>query len=171
MCLSKAVVQLKNEKLIFGYINKKKILAFNIKKVNYYFELKNSVKVFKMQKEKLLLKTLKEELPFTTMLASFNILKKKILILKGLGLKAFLFPESSFLLLKLGFSHSCNIYFDSEISIKLFKKNFIQVKSFNTEKLGSFAFRIKCLRKPDSFQGKGVYYKTEKVKLKPVKKK
>jgi hypothetical protein len=176
MCQIKLnIIQFNNQNFNFGYLYGKKIIFFKLKRLSYYFELFDFVKVSKLSKlnTRIIIPSSNQHIfsSFNLFFQSFNILKRKILILKGLGLKAFLFKEKKLLSLKLGYSHVCDLYFDSELILNLLKKNFIQLKSFNKEKLGSFAFKIKNLKQPDNYQGKGIYYKAEKKKLKQVKKK
>ena len=89
------------------------------------------------------------------------------LILKGLGLKVQIVDD--FLEFKLGYSHRCFIKLEKEIGVKI-KKNLLFLQSVNKELLGNFLYKIKILKKPDVYKGKGIWYKNEKISLKPVKK-
>lgn len=92
----------------------------------------------------------------------------KKLILKGLGLKVTL-THSNVLEFKLGFSHLIKLTISKSISIVLVK-NIIILESFNLVELGNVANKIKRLKKPNSYKGKGIWYKNEKLNLKLVKK-
>lgn len=93
------------------------------------------------------------------------------LYLKGLGFKMTLLKESNILELKLGFSHLIYLKIPKEIvKISLFKKS-LCVESYNLEFLGNFIFKIRSCKIPDSYKGKGFYYKYEKKSLKAIKKK
>jgi len=95
---------------------------------------------------------------------------KKIL-LKGLGLKAFLSHDFKTLELKLGFSHLVKILIPEKkiLSVRLFK-NLISVSSFNILALSNFLYKIRSLKKPNIYKGKGVWYKNEVRILKTIKK-
>jgi len=71
--------------------------------------------------------------------------------------------------LKLGFSHLITITVPS--GIKVFKnKNLLILESSEAFLVGNFANLIRNLRYPDSYKGKGLWYKNEIQILKPVKK-
>lgn len=94
------------------------------------------------------------------------IIKK--LILKGLGLKANIL--NNILELKLGFSHSINISLQKyklKISIN---KNVILIEGSNLLEIGTFLNKIRSLKRPNIYKGKGIWYKNEVLKLKPIKK-
>jgi len=94
----------------------------------------------------------------------------KKLILKGLGLKAQLDGTQSILELKLGFSHEIKIGFskqDFNISVH---KNIISVEGFNLEKINNFLHKIRLLKFPNAYKGKGIWYKNETRIYKVIKK-
>lgn len=66
-------------------------------------------------------------------------------------------------------SHIVTLEIPKGIDIILVKNN-IYVKSFNPSLLGSFVNRIKNLKYPDSYKGKGFWFQTEKKILKVMKK-
>jgi large subunit ribosomal protein L6 len=106
-----------------------------------------------------------------------NLFKKqavpytKKLIFKGLGYKFSLSPDNKYLELKLGYSHLHRLLVPSQkIQLKLLK-NAIVFSSKNLSLLGNFLFKIRQLRIPNSYKGKGIWYKNEKKKLKIIKKK
>jgi len=97
-----------------------------------------------------------------------SIVKK--LILKGLGLKAQLDSTQPILELKLGFSHEIKIRFsrqDFNISVH---KNIISVEGFNLEKINNFIYKIRLLKFPNAYKGKGIWYKNEMRIDKVIKK-
>jgi large subunit ribosomal protein L6 len=136
----------------------------------YYVRL-NSYFFYKKENT-LFLTTLKSDtLSFlSSFFQIFNKISKKILILKGLGLKIFFNNKTRSLEFKLGYSHILILKVDKEIFVGI-KKNIIFLQSLNKEKLGNFSFKIKNLRHPDCYRGKGIWYKNEKIKMKQVKKK
>jgi ribosomal protein L6P/L9E len=93
------------------------------------------------------------------------------LILKGLGCKASLSNNQTILNLKLGYSHVLNVSIPTgRIKIRLCK-NTITVQGHNSSEVGDFARRIRGLRYPDPYKGKGIWLKNEHRILKELKKK
>lgn len=93
---------------------------------------------------------------------------KKKLILKGLGFKISMAENN--LEFKLGYSHAIKIPIpEDEIFVKI-EKNVITIEGFDSTQVGNFVTKIKNLRLPDSYKGKGFWYKNESIILKEVKK-
>ncbi len=104
-----------------------------------------------------------------------NLFKKKNklfckkLLLKGLGFRVISIVQNQFLELKIGFSHFVKILIPKDI--KLYNnKNMILIEGEFKDKVGNFANKIKSFRMPDSYKGKGIWYKNEIKVLKEVKK-
>lgn len=76
--------------------------------------------------------------------------------------------EGNDLVLALGFSHHVNFPIPEGIKIEA-KDNKITVFGINKELVGLIADKIKKIRKPDSYKGKGIRYLGERLKLKPGK--
>ncbi|BCX15549.1 MAG: 50S ribosomal protein L6 [Candidatus Parcubacteria bacterium] len=96
---------------------------------------------------------------------------EKVLILEGLGYGGEI--RDNKLVFKIGYSHpvSIDIPSDVEVSIKPEKgKSLIYVRGIDKERVGSFAAKIKSLKKADRYHQKGFRYIDEIIKLKPVKK-
>jgi large subunit ribosomal protein L6 len=93
---------------------------------------------------------------------------KKELQLVGVGYTADA-TRGSFLLLNLGFSHS--IYFEKPDGIKFETPNTttIIVSGIDKQSVGQVAAKIRALRKPEPFKGKGVRYSDEIVRRKAGK--
>jgi ribosomal protein L6P/L9E len=71
----------------------------------------------------------------------------------------------------MAFNYVYNLKIPEEIvKISLFKKS-LCVESYNLAFLGNFIFKIRSCKIPDSYKGKGFYYKYEKKSLKAIKKK
>lgn len=102
-----------------------------------------------------------------------NAIYRKKLLLKGLGFRISLYKKSKKIQFKVGFSHliSLSIPDNIKIRIKKKKKNIIKIESFDKVLLGNFANKIKNIRRPDCYKGKGFWYKNQKEKLKEIKKK
>jgi hypothetical protein len=97
-------------------------------------------------------------------------IKKKIL-LKGLGFKAILSENNKILELKIGLSHSVKVpILSDKIRLKVNKKT-ITMRGFISTNIGNFSERIRRLKSPDSYKGKGLWYKNENRTLKLLKKK
>lgn len=90
------------------------------------------------------------------------------IVFSGLGFRVS-FISSNILSFKIGLSHLVILEIPKGIDIILVKNN-IYVKSFNPSLLGSFVNRIKNLKYPDSYKGKGFWFQTEKKNLKVMKK-
>jgi large subunit ribosomal protein L6 len=163
-------IEIKEKKIKFVFLNQKKFLIFTINSVNYYIELERNFHILKESNN--FIKCLHEscEAKLISYLKSVEKASSRILHLKGLGLKAFNFKADRILELKLGFSHIVRIVYDSDVYVRV-KKNFIFIQSINRQKVGNLAAKIKNLKKPDSYKGKGIWYKNENLKLKVIKKK
>ncbi len=163
------------KKLSLCYINNKRVLVLDLNKdSSYYRALPSSFSISKKQKPSIELESnslrKKDFISYISKLQQSFYVSFKVLIFSGLGLKAKLDLDAFILELKLGYSHLCIINLDKEINIRV-KKNIILLQSYNKVKLGNFAFRIKSLRFPDIYRGKGILYKNESLNLKVVKKK
>jgi len=95
---------------------------------------------------------------------------KKKLFLKGLGFKISYDKFSHSLSFKLGFSHLILFTLPSNISVSL-NKTTLLLESKNSIVLGDITQKIKLLKTPDVYKGKGFVIKNELIRLKPIKKK
>jgi large subunit ribosomal protein L6 len=108
---------------------------------------------------------------FNNCLRNFARPYRKKLFLKGLGYRVSISDDKKFLLLKLGYSHTSSLTIPmSRLNIKV-NKNFIIVEGFDAVEVGNFSSKIRRLRVPDIYKGKGVWYKNEIKILKELKKK
>jgi hypothetical protein len=167
-------ISITNININFLIFNFKKYLIVGKKNsfISYYIELEKFF-IFKIDKFFLILNNNNKKVNFykiSFFLQHFKKFYQKILIFKGLGLKLHFNDSLRILKFRLGFSHSLELKVDNEIGIGI-KKNFLYLQSLNKENLGNFSFRIKSLKIPDSYRGKGVWYKNEKISLKQLKKK
>lgn len=71
--------------------------------------------------------------------------------------------------LQIGYSHPVNFASPAGINIAVEGTNKILVSGIDKELVGQTAARIRALRPPDSYKGKGVRYAGEKIRLKPGK--
>jgi large subunit ribosomal protein L6 len=92
---------------------------------------------------------------------------EKKLDVQGLGYKANL--EGEDLALKVGFSHI--VKFSAVDGIKLsVDKNIITVSGIDKEKVGQVAAKIRKIKPPEPYKGKGIRYEGEEVRIKVGKK-
>ncbi len=91
----------------------------------------------------------------------------KVLEVKGLGFQATI--QGDQLVLKLGFSHLVNITKPEDLEIEV-KSNIITISGINKEKVGNFAAKIRKIKKPEPYKGKGIRYQGEYVRRKLGKK-
>lgn len=73
------------------------------------------------------------------------------------------------LALQLGFSHPVEVQAVEGITFEVPQPNRISVTGIDKELVGQVAARIRAIRKPDPYKGKGVRYAGERIKLKAGK--
>lgn len=93
---------------------------------------------------------------------------EKVLEIQGVGYKVAL-EGAQKLVFKVGFSHP--VYFEVPAGVNIeVKGSKIAVRGVNRQFVGETAAKIKAIRKPDKYKGKGIRYVGEFIKLKPGKK-
>ncbi len=92
---------------------------------------------------------------------------EKKLIVEGVGFKVEL--QGKEIVLNLGFSHSIKVEVPLDVNVVV-EKNNITVSGIDKEKVGAFAARIKSLKKPEPYKGKGIRYEGEHIRRKVGKK-
>lgn len=93
---------------------------------------------------------------------------EKKLEIQGIGFGAQLDSHGN-LVLRVGFSHPVIIKKEEGISFSV-EKNIITVSGIEKEKVGNLAAKIRKVRPPDVYKGKGIRYLGEKVRKKEGKK-
>lgn len=165
------------EKISFSVINNSKFFLKSIKNSKlYYLSVPNSIS-WKLNDSKLYFSSFfyKEVLQFLRLFQIWlkkqeTIIKKK-LILKGLGFRISFDEKLNMLILKVGYSHLVNISLPMEkIKLKI-QKNSIILESTDNIILGNICNIIKNCRSIDVYKAKGFFFRNDKIKLKPVKKK
>ena len=73
------------------------------------------------------------------------------------------------LIMRIGFSHQVEVSPLPGVSLNVEGGNRIKVTGINKEVVGEMAARIRAVRPPDAYKGKGIRYTGEKVRLKPGK--
>jgi hypothetical protein len=167
----------KEKDLKLFVINNKRYIVLTLKNTEKYFcFLPNEIDIQILNLKVYLLSSnltnlIKFECLFKSWLESFDRLYKKSLVLKGLGYKVLISLDKKKLEFKLGLSHSVSILIPNKNIIVKLKKNTIVIEGFNRTEVGNFAYCLKSLKIPDSYKGKGIWYKNEIKILKEVKKK
>lgn len=93
---------------------------------------------------------------------------EKKLEIHGIGYKASLEGEKT-LNLTVGFSHPVKLEIPEGIAV-LVEKNIITISGIDKQKVGQFAAKVRAVRKPEPYKGKGIRYLGEKVRKKEGKK-
>ncbi len=92
---------------------------------------------------------------------------EKKLRLEGIGYRAK--TEKDKLILEIGFSHDVEVVPPEGVEVNV-KGKIIKVEGIDKAKVNQTAAKIRSLRKPDPYTGKGIRYEGEEIKLKPGKK-
>jgi len=93
---------------------------------------------------------------------------EKKLEIRGVGYKAALEGESK-IRLDLGFSHPIFMDIPKGLEVKV-EKQIIIISGFDKQQVGQLGAKIRALRKPEPYKGKGVRYFGEVVRKKEGKK-
>ncbi len=91
---------------------------------------------------------------------------KKELEVKGTGFKVN--PKGEGVVFELGFSHPVEVMPPEGIDFQV-DGNKLTISGPDIAQVGNLAAKIRKIRPPDAYQGKGIRYVGEKVKLKPGK--
>jgi large subunit ribosomal protein L6 len=109
------------------------------------------------------------------MVAGVNKAFEKKLILEGIGFKSEVKPASPSqgggdkIVMALGFSHPVEVMIPTELTVKA-EKNVITISGVNKEAVGEFSAKLRSLKKPEPYKGKGMRYSDEVIKRKQGKK-
>jgi large subunit ribosomal protein L6 len=85
----------------------------------------------------------------------------KTLIAEGVGYKFQV--EKTTLILSVGFTHPVEFLIPSDLSIKLESPTKISISGIDKEKVGFLAAKIRDMRPPEPYKGKGILYEGEKI--------
>ena len=94
---------------------------------------------------------------------------EKILELVGVGYRAAL--KGSQLNLQLGFSHDINFDIPNNIKVSVEKQTIIKITGVDKQQVGMVSAKIKSLRPPEPYKGKGIKEKGQYILRKEGKKK
>lgn len=101
------------------------------------------------------------------MLAGVNAVYTKKLIVEGIGFKADV--KGKDLHLALGFSHPVVVPIPEGLKVTA-EKNVITISGIDCELVGQFAAKVRALKKPEPYKGKGIRYDNEVIRRKQGKK-
>ena len=92
---------------------------------------------------------------------------EKKLEIEGIGYRAVV--DGAVLVLQLGFSHPVRFPIPEGLAVKV-EKNVITVSGIDKEAVGTVSARIRALKKPEPYKGKGIHYQGEIIRRKAGKK-
>ena len=101
------------------------------------------------------------------MVTGVSIGFEKRLEITGVGYRAQLNGKD--LLLNMGYSHSVQIVTPTELSIKVENPTSVVVSGIQKDMVGEFAAKIRSVRPPEPYKGKGISYEGEVIKRKAGK--
>ncbi len=101
------------------------------------------------------------------MLAGVTTPFVKKLILEGIGYKSEV--KGTNIVMALGFSHPVIVAIPEGLKLTA-EKNLITITGIDKELVGSFAAKLRSLKKPEPYKGKGMRYEGEVIKRKQGKK-
>jgi large subunit ribosomal protein L6 len=91
----------------------------------------------------------------------------KKLELVGMGYRASL--EGKTLVMSLGWNHPVKVEPPENIEFELEGNNLVTVKGLDKQKVGLWAAKIRSIRKPEPYKGKGIKYEDEIIRRKTSK--
>ena len=100
------------------------------------------------------------------MIQGVNTPFSKQLIIEGIGYRAEV--SGTTLTLALGFSHPIKMEIPEGVTVKV-EKGTMTISANDKEKVGQFAAKVRALKKPEPYKGKGIRYSDEVVKRKEGK--
>ena len=92
---------------------------------------------------------------------------KKSLEIQGVGFKAEI--KGTLLLLSVGYANQLSVEIPGNLTVQVDATNHIHVSGADKQAVGEFAARVRKLRKPEPYKGKGIRYVGEVVKIKAGK--
>lgn len=101
------------------------------------------------------------------MIAGVNTCYSRKLILEGVGFKSEV--KGTDLVLALGFSHGVTVPVPEGLTVTA-EKNNITVTGIDKEAVGQFAAKVRAMKKPEPYKGKGFRYDDEVIRRKQGKK-
>lgn len=103
----------------------------------------------------------------SNMIAGVHKPFEKKLIVEGIGYKSDVKGDE--LTMSLGFSHQVKMKIDKGLKVTA-EKNIITVSGIDKEQVGRFVAKVRDMKKPEPYKGKGIRYENEVVRRKEGKK-
>ena len=103
----------------------------------------------------------------TNMVAGVNKPFEKKLILEGIGYKSEVKGDK--IVFALGFSHPVEVEIPKTLKVTA-EINNITISGSNKEEVGAYAAKLRALKKPEPYKGKGMRYDAEVIRRKQGKK-
>lgn len=91
----------------------------------------------------------------------------KTLLAEGVGYKFQM--DKTKLILNVGFTHPVEFEIPSDLSVKLESPTKISISGVDKEKVGFLAAKVRDMRPPEPYKGKGILYDGEKIRRKAGK--
>jgi large subunit ribosomal protein L6 len=91
----------------------------------------------------------------------------KKLIIEGIGFKSDV--KGAELVMSLGFSHPVSVIIPAGLKVAA-DKNIVSINGIDSEAVGKFAAKVRSLKKPEPYKGKGIRYEKEVIRRKQGKK-
>ena len=86
---------------------------------------------------------------------------KKVLVIEGVGYRANV--SGATITLNVGYSNPVDFVLPKEVSATVEGSNKIILECIDKEKLGLVASKIRSIRKPEPYKGKGIRYEDEHI--------
>ena len=91
----------------------------------------------------------------------------RVVVAEGVGYKFQMEPNK--LIVNAGFTHPVYIDIPTDINIKLESATKISISGIDKEKVGFLAAKIRAIKPPEPYKGKGLMYEGEKIRRKAGK--
>jgi len=88
----------------------------------------------------------------------------KVLIAEGVGYKFQL--DNNYIILNMGYSHIVKLIVPNSINVKLESPIKIVITGINKQEVGLFSSRVRSIRPPEPYKGKGIRYENEIIRRK-----
>lgn len=95
------------------------------------------------------------------MIQGVNFKFQKTLIVEGVGYK--FQTDKDKIILNMGFTHPVEFEIPLDLNVKLESPVKITIEGIDKEKVGLFAAKIRQVRPPEPYKGKGIRYEGEKI--------
>lgn len=103
----------------------------------------------------------------SNMIQGVNKVFEKKLLIEGVGFKADV--KGTNIVLSVGFSHQVTLKIPDGLKV-VSDKNGISISGSDIEKVGDFSARVRSVKKPEPYKGKGIRYADEVIRRKQGKK-